>query len=84
MKAPADTSGNTPADTVPGVSDSTGTGDSTTAIRGNARGFAGQDAQARKNTQVYDVQGRHRALTNRKARARNAQNPYPTVKKVAK
>ena len=84
LKAPADTSGNTPADTVPGVSDSTATGDSTTAIRGNARGFAGQDAQARKNTQVYDVQGRHRALTNRKARARNAQNPYPTVKKVAK
>ena len=84
LKAPADTSGNTPADTVPGVSDSTGTGDSTTAIRGNVRDFAGQDAQARKNTQVYDVQGRHRALTNRKARARNAQNPYPTVKKVAK
>lgn len=45
LKVPADTSGNTPADTVPGVSDSTGTGDSTTAIRGNVRGFAGQDAQ---------------------------------------
>ena len=68
LKAPADTSGNTPADTVPGVSDSTGTGDSTTAIRGNVRGFAGQDAQGwgsqdaqslgQQDARRFDMQGR--------------------------
>ena len=68
LKAPADTSGNMPADSVPGVSDSTGTGDSTTAIRGNARGFAGQDAQSLgqqdaqglmdKDARRFDMQGR--------------------------
>ncbi|MBR2308801.1 MAG: hypothetical protein IKA48_16685, partial [Fibrobacter sp.] len=60
LKVPADTSGNTPADTVPGVSDSTGTGDSTTAIRGNVRGFAGQDAQGlgQQDARRFDMQGR--------------------------
>jgi len=60
LKVPADTSGNTPADTVPGVSDSTGTGDSTTAIRGNVRGFAGQDAQGwgSQDARRFDMQGR--------------------------
>lgn len=67
LKVPADTSGNTPADTVPGVSDSTGTGDSTTAIRGNVRGFAGQDAQGfvgsagssrEQDARRFDMQGR--------------------------
>ncbi len=81
-KTPADTS-KTPADTEPEVSDSTGTQDSTTAIRGNefardagssqgrnARGFGGQDARRSK---AYDMQGRH--LQNRKRAA------SPTVKK---
>ena len=60
LKAPADTSGITPADTVPGVSDSTGTGDSTTAIRRNAQGFAGQDAQGLmdRDARRFDMQGR--------------------------
>ena len=67
LKVPADTSGNTPADTVPGVSDSTGTEDSTTAIRGNVRGFAGQDAQGfvgsagssrEQDARRFDMQGR--------------------------
>ena len=60
LKAPADTSGNTPADTVPAVSDSTGTQDSTTAIRRNARNFAGQDAQGLmdRDARRFDMQGR--------------------------
>ena len=43
LKTPANTS-KTPADTVPEVQDSTKTQDSTTAIRGTARGFADRDA----------------------------------------
>ena len=81
-KTPADTS-KTPADTEPEVSDSTGTQDSTTAIRGNefardagssqgrnARDFGVQDVRRSK---AYDMQGRH--LQNRKRAA------SPTVKK---
>lgn len=83
LKTPADTS-KTPADTVPEVQDSTGTQDSTTAIRGNefardagssqglnARGFGGQDARKSK---AYDMQGRY--IPSRKQAA------SPTVKKV--
>lgn len=49
-----------PADTMPEVSDSTGTGDSTTAIRGNARGFVGLDAHnfGEQDMRRFDVQGR--------------------------
>lgn len=45
---------------VPEVSDSTGTGDSTTAIRGNARGFVGLDAHnfGEQDMRRFDVQGR--------------------------
>ena len=91
LKAPADTSGNTPADTSgitpadtePEVSDSTGTQDSTTAIRGNefardagssqgrnAHSFVNQDARKSK---AYDMQGRY--IPSRKQAA------SPTVKK---
>ena len=71
-----------PADTMPEVSDSTGTQDSTEAIRGKefargsnrgqqgARDFAEQDARKPK---TYDLQGRH--LQSRKRTA------SPTVKK---
>ena len=82
LRVPADTS-KTPADTEPEVSDSTGTQDSTTAIRGNefardagssqgrnARDFGVQDVRRSK---AYDMQGRH--LQNRKRAA------SPTVKK---
>ncbi|WP_295099263.1 D-alanyl-lipoteichoic acid biosynthesis protein DltD [uncultured Fibrobacter sp.] len=49
-----------PADTVPEANDSTGTGDSTTAIRGNARGFVGLDAHnfGEQDMRRFDVQGR--------------------------
>lgn len=49
-----------PAHTMPEVSDSTGTGDSTTAIRGNARGFVGLDAHnfGEQDMRRFDVQGR--------------------------
>lgn len=72
----------TPADTVPEAGDSTGTQDSTEAIRGKefargssrgkqgARDFAEQDARKPKS---YDLQGRH--LQSRKRTA------SPTVKK---
>ena len=45
---------------VPEVSDSTGTGDSTMAIRGNARGFVGLDAHnfGEQDMRRFDVQGR--------------------------
>ena len=81
LKTPADTS-KTPADTVPEAGDSTGTQDSTEAIRGKefargssrgkqgARDFAEQDARKPKS---YDLQGRH--LQSRKRTA------SPTVKK---
>ena len=51
-----------PADTVPEANDSTGTGDSTTAIRGNARGFVGLDAHnfGEQDMRRFDVQGRKR------------------------
>ena len=81
LKTPADTS-KTPADTMPEASDSTGTQDSTEAIRGKeftrgsnrgqqgARDFAEQDARKPK---TYDLQGRH--MQSRKRTA------SPTVKK---
>ena len=81
LKTPADTS-KTPADTVSEAGDSTGTQDSTEAIRGKeftrgsnrgqqgARDFAEQDARKPKS---YDLQGRH--LQSRKRTA------SPTVKK---
>ena len=81
LKTPADTS-KTPADTVSEASDSTGTQDSTEAIRGKeftrgsnrgqqgAQDFANQNERKPKS---YDLQGRH--LQSRK------RNASPTVKK---
>ena len=81
MKTPADTS-KTPADTVSEASDSTGTQDSTEAIRGkeftrgsNRRQQGAQDFadQNERKSKSYDLQGRH--LQSRKRTA------SPTVKK---
>jgi hypothetical protein len=79
LKTPVDTS-KTPVDTVPEVSDSTKTQDSTTAIRGNGfvRGDSREDAQDfvdrdARRSKAYDMQGRY--IPSRKQAA------SPTVKK---